>query len=284
MLLKTIAACILLFSFVCTSAQVKKKIKKSRRSKTESQFALTKNDILFEWEAGHETFDALLSTTTLPNFVLHYGISNRLEVNIEISIVNVADRSVGVVKKTTGIEPVLAGLNYLLRKENKKGPAVTASLQLAIPFLASANFTASHLAPVLQLGIQQSLNKKITADFTPGIFWDGFATAPSYSYTTALTYKSEKKITLSAEVFGFLGHDAPQHYIDAEVDYSITKQWVIGITGGVGISSAAHKNYVGINGSYGFNTGHKKHSLPPVSLQSSPLPGLFAVGMQRRTM
>ena len=151
--LKTIAACILLFTFLCTSAQVKRKIKKSRRSKTESQFSLTKNDVLFGWEVGHENFDGVLSTTALPNFVLHYGISNRLEINTEVSIINVTDKSVSLAKNTAGIEPILAGLNYLLRKENKKGPAVIVSAQLAIPFLASTNFTASHYKQFIRFAI-----------------------------------------------------------------------------------------------------------------------------------
>ncbi len=248
------------FIFTCSfaNAQVKKKIKKSRRSKTESQFALTKKDVLFEWEAGHETFDENLSTFSVPNVILHYGINNRLEANTEISFVAVADKSVIPSKKITGTEPVVAGFNYLLRREDKKGPAIIASLQLAIPFAASKNFTANYWAPVLQIDLQQPLTKKITAGFTPGIFWDGFATSPSYSYTTSFTCKPVKEWVLSAEVFGFLGNYVPQHNIDAEVDYNITRHFTVGLTGGMGISSAAHKNYFAVNGSYGFNTGHKK--------------------------
>lgn len=242
------------------NAQVKKKIKKSRRSKTESQFALAKKDILVEWETGHETFDATLGTTAVPNIVLHYGISNRLEVNTELSIVSVTDKSETPIKKISGAEPLLAGFNYLLRKEDKNGPAVIASVQLAVPFLASKNFTAAHLAPVMQLDIQQPLSKKLTAGFTPGLFWDGFITTPSYTYTSSLTYKPVKKWVLSAEIFGFISKDLPQHNIDAELDYNINPHWAFGITGGVGISSAAHKSYAGINGSYGFNAARKKHS------------------------
>ncbi len=242
------------------NAQVKKKIKKSRRSKTESQFALAKKDILVEWETGYETFDATLGTTAVPNIVLHYGISNRLEVNTELSIVSVTDKSETPIKKISGAEPLLAGFNYLLRKEDKNGPAVIASIQLAVPFLASKNFTAAHLAPVMQLDIQQPLSKKLTAGFTPGLFWDGFITTPSYTYTSSLTYKPVKKWVLSAEIFGFISKDLPQHNIDAELDYNINPHWAFGITGGVGISSAAHKSYAGINGSYGFNAARKKHS------------------------
>jgi hypothetical protein len=252
MFLKCFITIIFTVAGFCAAAQIKKKIKKSRRSKTESQFVIAKNDVLFEWEAGRETFDDYLRTLSLPNITAHYGISNRLEVNAETSIVSVTDKSLSPLKKITGTEPLLAGINYLLRKEGYNSPVVIASVQLVIPFLASKNFTANYFAPVMQLDVQQPFNKKLTAGFTPGIFWDGFIKTPSYSYTTSLTYKPVQKWVLSAEVFGFLGNYAP--------DYNITKHFAVGITGGIGISAAAHKNYAAINGSYGFNTGHKKHS------------------------
>lgn len=258
--MKTLITILAISSCFCATAQVKKKIKKSRRNKSESRFALAKNDALAEWETGYETFDAGLATAVYPNIVLHYGISNRVEVNTEMSLVTAIDKSVTPQKNTTGIEPVMAGFNYLLRKEGNKDPAIIAAVQIAIPFLASANFTANHFAPVLQLDVQQPITKKLTTGFTPGLFWDGFTTAPSYTYSFNVNYQPVKKWVLSTELFGFINHELPQHSIDAEVDYNINKQWQLGVTSGVGISAAAHKSYFAFNGSYGFNTARKKHA------------------------
>jgi hypothetical protein len=60
-----------------TQAQVKHKIKKSRRNKAESRFALAKNDFQAEWETGYENLNTTLSTFTYPNLTLHYGLSSR---------------------------------------------------------------------------------------------------------------------------------------------------------------------------------------------------------------
>ncbi len=260
MLIKTLFTLLAAGCCFCGAAQVKKKIKKSRRNKSESRFALATKDAQVEWETGYETFDAGLATVAYPNMVLHYGISNRAEVNTEVSLVTAIDKTVISQKNTTGIEPLMAGFNYLLRKEGSKGPAVIAAVQIAIPFLASANFTASHFAPVLQLDIQQPISKQLTSGFTPGLFWDGFTTTPSYTYSLNMNYQPVNKWVLTTELFGFINHELPQHSIDAEVDYNINKQWQLGVTGGVGISSAAHKSYFAFNGSYGFNTARKKHT------------------------
>ena len=69
-----------------------------------------------------------------PNVVVHYGISNRLEVNTEMSIVTAIDKSVSPQQNTTGIEPVLIGSNYQLVHDTGYIPSVIIATQLGIPF------------------------------------------------------------------------------------------------------------------------------------------------------
>jgi hypothetical protein len=56
----------------------------------------------------------------------------------------------------------------------------------------------------------------------------------------------------TAESFGFINQDLPQHNIDASLAYQFSKYMQVGMTIGFGISSAAHKNYFALNGSWGF--------------------------------
>ena len=61
-------AIILPFMFclaIGVQAQVKKHIKKGRRYKSESQFALKKHDFQVEWEVGRETVDSQLTTVVI---------------------------------------------------------------------------------------------------------------------------------------------------------------------------------------------------------------------------
>src|SRR5258708_5922801 len=82
-----IAAC------TCSMGQVKKKIKRGRRNKSESQFMLDENYLQAEWELGHETITPGLNTTVYPNLVMRYGISKQLEINTEINFLSAHDQS-----------------------------------------------------------------------------------------------------------------------------------------------------------------------------------------------
>jgi hypothetical protein len=250
-----------------TFSQIKKKIKKSRRNKSQSQYTLDKNEFQYEWEAGYETFNKTLQTATYPNMVFHYGISKRMEVNSEATLLTAIDKTQAVRKNTSGIEPIGFGMNYLLVKESPLHPAVIGSLQLAIPFLATRNFVASHLAPIMQLNIRQPFSKKLTIGIAPGFFWDGFSTNPSYLYNLDTDYNPSDNWQISPEIFGFISNNsAPQHNIDLEVDHKFSDKIQFGIIIGKGLSPAAHKSYFAITGVYDLHPHHNKNNATPTDL------------------
>src|SRR6185436_8029379 len=117
-------------------AQVKKHFKSGRRYKSESQFALKKHDFQAEWEFGKEHLDSQLTTIVYPNLILHYALSDRFEVNTEMSLISTQDKSYSPQKNTAGIEPVLIGANYQLLRDTYNSPLVIFFAQCAIPFLA----------------------------------------------------------------------------------------------------------------------------------------------------
>ena len=176
-----------------------------------------------------------------PNAVLHFGLSDRTEINSEISLVTAKDKSVTPTKYSTGIEPVAFGINYLLLKDTDKRPSIMLSAQLAIPFLATHNYSADHFAPVLQVNIQQAIKQQATAGLSAGMFWDGFSTSPTYTYNAQASYTFLKKWQFTGECFGFVSQEPPQNNLDASIDYVISDYVQFGFTAGMGISAAAHK-------------------------------------------
>jgi len=250
---------IVVTAFITSDAQVKKKIGKGRRNKSQSQFELGANDLEVEWEAGYETINSQLSNAVYPNVVVHYGISDRFEVNTEMSIVTAIDKSVSPQQNTTGIEPVLIGANYQLIRDTGYIPSVIIATQLAIPFLATKNFYADHLAPVVQVNIQESIHDKFTFGLNNGIMWDGFSPTPQFIYDASASYTLTKKWMFTTECFGFIGDEPPQNNLDASMAYVLNDYVQFGFTGGFGISSAAHKSYFAVNGTWGLNTARKKH-------------------------
>ncbi len=243
----------------CTQAQVKKKIKKGRRNKSESQFMLDENYFQAEWEFGHETITDDVNTTVYPNLLLRYGINKKIEVNAEINFLTAHDE-LAQSTNTSGIEPVSIGANYLLLAETKRSPAIIFSGQLALPFLASKNFTANYLAPSLQVVVEKAINEKTITGLSTGVMWDGFITAPAYIYNGMVSYNITKKWMLTSEWFGFINGGAPQHNTDLSITYTVNKSVQFAVTSGIGLSPAAHKSYVGINGVWGCSMKGRKKS------------------------
>ena len=172
MLKKSLLLLLMLFAILHTDAQIKKKIKKGRRNKSESNFALAKNDFQAEWEIGKETIDSELATIVYPNLVLHYALSHRMEVNTEMTLITAMDNSYSAQKNTTGIEPVLIGANYQVLRDTYNSPSVIVSGQLSIPFLSTKEFTINYLAPAVQIDIQEALQKKWIFGLSSGLQWN----------------------------------------------------------------------------------------------------------------
>jgi len=257
-------SCVLFFITLLSCplhAQVKKKIKKGRRNKSESQFMLDDNYLQVEWETGKETITDNLNTMVYPNLLLRYGISKKLEVNAEMNLVTATDKTAAV-KHTSGMEPIAIGINYLLVGEKKNEPAVIFSTQLAIPFLADKNFKANYWAPSFQLNLQQPLNKWL-ASLSAGAFWDGFNPSASFVYNANVTYNQNQRWAFITELFGFMNGSYPQHSADVSVVYNINKRIQFGCTAGTGISSAAHKNYFAINGVWGYSFKKRPTNMVP---------------------
>jgi hypothetical protein len=244
------------------NAQVKRKIKKSRRNKSDSQFTLDSAYLQAEWEFGEETINADVSTTSYPNLLLRYGVDKRTEINAEVSMVSAKDASSGEVLRTNGIEPVMLGMNYLLCDETKDKVAVILSAQIAIPFLASSGFTANLFAPTIQATFYKPINKKTVFALSNGIFWDGFSTVPSYIYNANLTYNITSNWQLTTEIFGFINSSPPLHNADVNISYQFNKQLQMGFTAGTGLSEAAHKSYFAMTCISGFSMVHKKMHQP----------------------
>jgi hypothetical protein len=241
-----------------SSAQTVKRIKKGRRYKSESLFTLHPNDFEAEWEIGREATDTQLTTFIYPNLVLHYALSDRCEVNTEMSLVTVKHNSYSEKYNTTGIEPVLIGANYQILPDKDKRPSIIVAAQLAIPFLSTKAFSINYLAPFLQINIQEALFKKWIFGLNGGLLWDGYSSAPSFTYDGNVSYTPKKKWMITVECFGFTNKDMLQNNLDASLAYQISSLMQFGITGGLGISAYAPKNYVAVNGTWGFNA--KRHA------------------------
>jgi len=258
MLKKIVLLLACLAAVLCTDAQVKRKIKKGRRNKSQSDFALDKGDIEVDWEVGFETVTNQVHTFVWPNTAIRYGLTDRLEVNAEFSPISAWDRTVTPRSSYTGIEPVSMGFNYQLLTESKNRPSLVISAQLAIPYFATTHFTADRYAPMLEATANLPLHEHHVLGLSSGVFWDGFSPDPSFIYNGNYTYHLDKRWDFGASIFGFVNGGPSQHNFDLSLAYNVTPDIQFGATGGIGLTPASHRSYFAINGQWGMNLLRKK--------------------------
>jgi hypothetical protein len=259
--LKFVLPALLLLTAHCTFSQslVKRHIKKGRRNKSEHQLTIDKNSFEADWEFGNEKISDSLSVFVYPNLVIRYGLTERIELNLELTALTTTIKLPSKTQYISGIEPVMAGLRYALVYESKYAPEIALSLQVAPPWLATKNYTADLWAPLLQCTMQKDLNNKIGLGASGGIFYDGFSTKPNWLYTLSSSYNFSKKVNVSAEIFGFAAnHTLPLNNLDLSLNWQVNNSVMLGTTAGTGISSAAHQSYFAVNGSFTFSTKKQK--------------------------
>lgn len=237
-----------LFSWVYQAdAQVKRKIKRGRRNKSEAQLVLDPGKFQVEWEIGHESINDTLSTFVHPNIVLRYGWKKNTDLSMELNSLTTRQLSYAGKKNTTGIEPVLLGVDHVFMTETERRPSIVGGLQLALPFVATASYKATHLGANAQLSVGRTVRQSDVVTLSGGLFWDGFTSAPIYTY--GLDYLLQfGKYAASTSWFGFIGSGLPQHNLDLSLIWQPNDRFQLGLTGGLGLNSAAHKNYLSING------------------------------------
>lgn len=233
--------------------QVKRKIKRGRRNKSEAQLVLNPGGFQVAWEVGHEVINDSLSTFIHPNLVLRYGLRQGTDFSIEINALNTKQSGYSTKKNTPGIEPLLLGVDHVFLKETEHRPSIVGSMQLALPFAASASFKANHLGPSVQFSAGRTVRKADIASLSAGLFWDGFSTVPIYSY--GFDYLLQwSNYAASASCFGFLGSGLPQHNLDLSMFWQPSETLQLGVTAGVGLNQAAHKKYISVSGQIGFGS------------------------------
>lgn len=235
--------------------QVKRKIKKGRRNRSEAQLVPDPGGFQVAWELGHEDINDSLSTFVHPNLVLRYGLRQGTDLSIEINSVTTRESGSQSVKYTPGIEPLLLGVDHVFLKETEHGPSLVGSLQLALPFAASNSYKASHLGPNIQLSAGRTFRHADVASVTGGLFWDGFSSLPIYTYGFDYVLQFNK-LAASGSWFGFLGSGPSQHYLDVSLYWQPADLIQFGLTGGIGLNRAAHRDYISVSGQIGF--GRKK--------------------------
>ena len=141
--------------------------------------------------------------------------------------------------------------------QEEKGVIPTVSFigHLSIPTAATNNFKASYFAPSFRFTMQHTISNKFTLGYNLGAEWDGETPEPTFIYTLTSGMSITEKLGAYIELYGFAPQNqSADHRADCGFTYLITKDVMVDISGGFGITKKSPDNYFALGFSYRFNT------------------------------
>jgi hypothetical protein len=188
------------------------------------------------FQADHFRLDNYrVQNLTLPNALVRYGISDRLEVRAQTGYTHIRSR-LGDFNLTSqgGLIPISLGTKIQVVDPGQKLPPIAVRAHFVIPNEGLG--APSFLAP----SVLVTTNVPFLTDFQTylnlGIAWDGFGAAPTYQYAVAIERGLATGLTAYLEAYGFVFREILDHRYDAGLVYAITPDLQADFSGGIGIS------------------------------------------------
>jgi hypothetical protein len=248
--------CLFFGSFTIAYCQAGK-IDTDRPDQTESAVTVPRH--YFQAEFGFSKENTFFNDYDLsyPSFLFRYGF-NKLELRLESSFHSAYHQLIPNPEWTSGVDPITLAIKKELFEEKGIRPKTSFLFGLTFPTIASKNLKGKFIAPSFRLAMQNSLTNKISLGYNAGIEWDGFSKTPIWIYTISNGFDLGKWYAY-IELFGFYPNgEQASHNADIGVAYFISDNVKIDLSGGIGLSDAAPRNYVAAGFSFRCNTKRGK--------------------------
>lgn len=235
------------------NAQQKDRIATDRPNESELADLVPKRYFQIESGVYGEKISTSESDIIHPHTLLRYGIGERIELRLLTNFSTLREKRIPSDKISTGLEPVSPGVKISLLKQKNILPSTSLLLHSALPFLASKDFKAKHLAPEIRVLMENSLSDNIELTYNAGVEWDGFEKDPTWLYTISPGFDLGERFEAFIEAYGYFNkNEAAQHTIDGGIEFFVNKDFAIDICSGFGLSKLASSFFITFGGSIRF--------------------------------
>jgi hypothetical protein len=222
-------------------------IQLDRPDQTECPFITPKNFIQIENGFTIENPEKGIMNFSYPTTLWKYGVNEKFELRLITEIAND--------NKQTGIKPITVGFKTSLFEENGIIPKTSFIGHVTTAEFGSKVFHTNYIAPSFRFTMQHTLSEIVALAYNLGAEWDGESPNQTYIYTLTTGISLTSKMGCYAEIYGFLPNEGkPDHRIDGGLTYLLSNNFILDISGGVGITNNAPKNYASFGVSYRFKT------------------------------
>ena len=222
-------------------------IQLDRPDQTECPFIVPKGYIQAENGLLFENADQHSQNYVLPTVLWKYGLTKKFEFRTvtEFHTEKTAN------EQATGLVPVTVGFKINLWQERGWLPLTSFIGHLAVNHAASKPFRDNSMDPSFRFTMLHNLSEKFSLSYNLGIQTIG--TKPTGIYTFSLGCTLTEKLAAYAELYGFAAiNTLPDHRMDAGFTYLLNNNIMADLSGGLGITPNAPKNYISLGFSYRF--------------------------------
>jgi hypothetical protein len=227
-------------------AQSTKSIETDRPDQTETPYSVGKYKVQFENGFSVNKIDKYNNINNLVSLG-RFGLSEKFELRMEASF----DKWKGNVNVNLGLQPLELGFKANLFDEKEWVPKTSIIAHVAMPKMASKNYTSNYYAPNFRFTMQHTLNHKTSLSYNLGGEWSTDDKSFTPLYTLASGYDFNDKWYGYIELFGFFSKGTvAEHSFDGGLAYLVNDNLQLDISAGIGITKTAPKNYMSIGFSF----------------------------------
>lgn len=230
-------------------------IQLDRPDQTECPFITPTNYIQLESGFNYEEIDASQSSWSFPSILWKYGLNDKVEFRLITELISSQKNQ----QTISGISPLTVGFKTALWEERGWLPKTSFIGHITTSDIGSKEFHTKYIAPSFRFTMQHLLSEKLSIGYNLGAEWNGENAEQTYIYTLTAGMSITDKIGCYAELYGYFPKvESNDHRIDGGFTYLLNNDFIIDISGGLGLTKNAPKGYISFGISYRFKAHSNK--------------------------
>ena len=212
-----------------------------RPDQTESPAIVAPKHLQVENGFSLENENENIKNTVFHTSLWRYGINEFFELRLitELRQEKTFDNNI------EGFTPVRIGFKSKLADEKGLWPQVSFIGQISVPSISSKHFKSTYNGPGFRFVMQNTLSDRVGLGYNFGTEWDGESPEPTFIYTISSSITLTDKLGCFFEFYGYLPQDNnADHRADTGLTYFITPNFMLDLSGGIGLSKNSPDNFI----------------------------------------
>jgi hypothetical protein len=251
---KIIFSYLLLLSFYTKAQQTHEEIISDRPDQTESSTVVPRKSLQIETGFVKEKIETEYikqKSITYNNTMIRYGLFDNFELRIAVEYLKnrLETKFTNEVSNDFRLNPLFAGCKIKLKDENGVFPQMAVVGGVNVPISSKCNIV--HSSAIVKIAFSHTLSKIFSLGYNLGVERGVQSAISDYLYSVALGVNLTKFMGIYVENYGiFHNEETGKNLVDAGINYIILPNFIVDLSGGLGMNDNAVECFVGFGLSF----------------------------------